>query len=130
VSPATHATFSPNGQEVVAFLAPYDTRDRDRTRDDYAATLTALRRGLSHLANCTEIPPESVHLLLVDRVTVTRGAESQDFELPALAGIVLMDGRRVPLLIDPGSDPAAIPAALATHASDYFARPGCRPDGS
>lgn len=130
VSPTTHATFAPNGREVVAFLAPYDALDGDRTRDDYAATLTALRRGLSHLATCTELPPEAIHLLLVERVTVVHGAESHDFELPTLAGILLMDGGRAPLLVDPGSDPAAIPSALAAHASDYFARPGCRPDGS
>jgi hypothetical protein len=125
VFPAREASFAPSGREVVAFLAPYDPLDGDQSRDGYAALVTALRSGLGQIANCTELPPAAIHLILVERVTVVRGAESDVFELPELAGIVLMDGGRAPVLVDAGDDPAAIPRALAARASDYFASPDC-----
>jgi hypothetical protein len=123
--PATEATFEPTSREVVAFVEPYDPVGDARTRDDYAAALAALRRGLSQLADCAGLPRSSVHLILVERVTVVCGDETHDFELPEVAGIVLMDAQRKPRWVDAGSNAAAIPGALAAHAAEYYGAPAC-----
>lgn len=120
---ASYAVSESDGRRAVAFLAPFD--EDEQPREVYAATLMALRTALSRLADCAEIEPRAVDLLLVKRVDVTSGSGSWSFLLPGVAGIVLMDGAREPHLVEGGARPNGVQARLLADARDYYPAPRC-----
>ena len=111
---------------VIGFVLPFDPIRDDRTRGEYAAAITQLRAGLTYIADCVQLPPEDIHLILVERVTVLLGGgESREFETPGVAGVLLLDPEKPGRFVDPGGDPDAIVSSLQGVVASYFDAPRC-----
>ena len=122
---ARDATLTPTGREIVAFIPPDSGRQEDHLR--HSQTVSRLRRTLSHLEGCSDLPSEAMKLIVVERVVVVRGLKRDEFDVPERVGILLLDGDRDPELVDPGDDIRGLPRLLATRAAAYFDAPACAP---
>lgn len=123
--PTLDAAFKPTRRELIAFVLPYDPLYDVRTRDEYAATITQLRVGLTHVADCAPLTREDIHLIVVERVTVLVGDRTHEFETPGVAGLLLIDPEQPPRFVDPGGNPDAIVSSLQRIAASYFDEPRC-----
>jgi len=111
-------------RRVVAFVEPYGRVGEGRSADDYARTLSELRRALSAVRDCSGLPAGAVQLILVDRVVV-RGVT---YEPGESAGVVLIDGSKLPLSVDPGPGATRARSLVTSLAASYFDAPNCLPD--